>query len=337
MEVHTNPDKSFSDGPQSLWPQQFDKLLRDIEALCPTVDREMARLPERHQKEVIRTRSEGTTQGDLPKVAFQGERGANSEKAIHNYYSAGDVEPLPLPAFKDIFKAVLSGDASWGMVPVENSLAGSVLENYDLLSRYPDVKIVGEIKVRVRHNLIVRPGTRESEIRRVYSHPQALLQCAEYIAKKGWEQMPFFDTAGAAAMVARSEEKGIAAIASAEAAEYHRMEILAEDIETNPRNYTRFAVIAHIDTPEPENIDKASFTFTIKSHPGALADCLAVLKKYDIDMTRLESRPIAGKPWSYKFYVDVMMPEDSAAFKKAETDLKHTAEEYRNLGVYRSS
>ncbi len=337
VEVHTNPDKSVSDGPQSLWPQQFEKLIRDVEALCPTVDREMARLPERHQEEVLKSHMEGSVDAGKPKVAFQGERGANSERAILNYYPEGAVEPLPLHSFEDLFKAVLSGDASWGMVPVENSLAGSVLENYDLLSRYPDVKIVGEIKVRIRHNLMARSGVREEDIRRVYSHPQALAQCAEFISRKGWVPVSYFDTAGAAAMVAGSEETDIAAIATVAAAEYHSLEILAEDVETNPRNYTRFVVIARIDSPDPENADKTSFTFAIKSEPGSLADCLTVLKRNGINMTRLESRPIAGKPWSYKFYVDAMLPENREDFAKAESELKDTTEVYRNLGSYRGS
>lgn len=337
VEVHTNPDKAFSDGPQSLWPQQFEKLIRDIEALCPTVDREMARLPERHQEDVLRSHLGSRKAGEKPRVAFQGERGAYSERAILNYFPEGEVVPAPLPRFSDIFNAVLSGDASWGMVPIENSLAGSVLENYDLLTRHPDVKIVGEIKVRIRHNLIVLPGTKEHEISKVFSHPQALSQCAEYIEKKGWDSVPYFDTAGAAGMVARERDSSIAAIASAAAADFHKLEILAEDVETNPRNYTRFAVIAHADTADPENVDKASFTFSIKSHPGSLTDCLEVLKKYGVDMTKLESRPIAGKPWSYMFYVDVMLPEDRSAFEKAEAEFREAAEEYRNLGVYRSS
>ncbi len=337
VEVHTNPDKAMSDGAQTLWPQQFDKLLRDIEALCPTVGREMARLPERHQEDVLRSHLGKRGVGTKPRVAFQGERGAYSERAILNYFPDGEVESIPLPRFSDVFNAVLSGDVSWGMLPIENSLAGSVLENYDLLSRYPDVKIVGEIKVRIRHNLIVKPGTKESEIRRVYSHPQALSQCEEYIAGKGWEPVSYFDTAGAAGMIARESDPSIAAVASAEAAAFHKLEILAEDIETNPRNYTRFAVIAKADTAAPENADKTSFTFTIKSHPGSLADCLTVLKNFNIDMTKLESRPIAGKPWSYMFYVDAMLPEDLSSLSEAEAAFRETSEEYRNLGRYRAA
>lgn len=337
VEVHTNPDKSFSDGPQSLWPQQFEKLIRDIEALCPTVGREMARLPERHQVDVLRSHLGSPEAGEKPRVAFQGERGAYSERAILNYFPEGDVIPTPMPRFDDIFNSVLSRESSWGMVPIENSLAGSVLENYDLLTRYPDVKIVGEIKIRIRHNFIVLPGTKLSDIKKVYSHPQALSQCSEYIQREGFIPVPYFDTAGAAGMVAREKDSSLAAIASAEAAAYHGLEILAEDIETNSRNYTRFAVIAHADTAVPDNVDKASFTFAIKSHPGALTDCLEVLKKHDIDMSKLESRPIAGKPWSYLFYVDIMLPENHEDFLKVEAEFRDASEDYRNLGVYRSS
>lgn len=342
IEVHSNPEKAFSDGAQTLWPQQFDKLLRDIEALCPTVGREMARLPERHQEDVLKTHLYQYGEGIKPRIAFQGERGANSERAVMNYFPHGEIEPYPLAAFEDVFKSVLSGDAAWGMIPVENSLAGSVLDNYDLLSRYPDIKIVGEIKVRIRHNLIVIPESTKSSITQVYSHPQALAQCMEYIRRNKWEALPYFDTAGAVAMVARKKDPAIAAIAGTEAAEYHHLTVLEEDLETNPRNYTRFAVIAHIDTANPENADKVSFTFSLKSYPGALADCLVILKNFNVNMTKLESRPIAGKPWSYIFYIDAMLPEkngvaDSEEFERAEKAVIEVAEDYRRLGIYRSS
>jgi len=337
VEVHTNPDKSFSDGPQSLWPAQFEKLLRDIEALCPTVDRELARLPERYQGDVLRSHLGKGGVGEKPRVAFQGERGAYSERAILNYFPEGDVQPLALSKFDDVFATVLSGRAAWGMIPLENSLAGSVFENYDLLSRYPDIKIIGEIKVRIRHNLIAIRGSEESRIEKVYSHPQALSQCAEFLEKKGYRTEPYFDTAGAAAMVAKKADPGVAAIASTAAAAFHKLEILAEDIETNPRNYTRFVVITRIDSAAAQNADKASFTFSLKSHPGALSDCLRILKKHDVDMTKLESRPIAGKPWNYMFYVDVMLPKDRQIFELAEKEFSEASEDYRNLGIYRSS
>ena len=192
IEVHNNPDKAFSDGAQSLWPVQFERLLRDVEALCPMVDKEMARIPERHHKAAISLHREKNEFSDQkPKVAFQGGRGAHSEKAVDNYFPAGEVETLSTSSFSDLFKAVLSGKAVWGMVPIENSLAGSVLENYDLLSIHPEVKIVGEIKVRIRHNLIVLKGVGAREIRKVYSHPQALSQCSSYLEKRGWEAIPF--------------------------------------------------------------------------------------------------------------------------------------------------
>jgi len=337
VEVHTNPDKSFSDGPQSLWPGQFEKLLRDIEALCPTVDRELARLPERHQKDVLRSHLGKGTVGRKPRVAFQGERGAYSERAILNYFPEGDVEPLALPKFDDVFIMVLSERAAWGMIPLENSLTGSVFENYDLLTRYPDIKIVGEIKVRIRHNLIAIQSTEERQIKEVYSHPQALSQCAEFLEKKGYRIKPYFDTAGAAAMVAKKADPGVAAIASSAAAAFHKLEILAEDIETNPRNYTRFVVIARLSSAAVQNADKVSFTFSLKSHPGALSDCLQILKKHGVDMTKLESRPIAGKPWNYMFYVDAMLPEVRQTFEIVEKEFSAASADYRNLGVYRSS
>ncbi len=336
VEVHTNPDKAFSDGPQSLWPVQFEKLLRDIQALCPTVGKEMARLPERHQMERLQSHLAGKSGGFKPKVAFQGERGAYSERAILNYFPEGDVQPAPFPRFRDIFDAVLSGDAAWGMLPIENSLAGSVLENFDLLTQNPDVKVVGEIKIRIRHNLMAAPGVSADQIKQVYSHPQALSQCAEYLERKGWDAIPYFDTAGAAAMIARENNPEHAAIASMEAARFHSLDVLAEDIETNPRNYTRFAVIAHADSLNPEHADKASLTFSLADHPGALTDCLAVFRKHGVNMTKLESRPIAGKPWSYMFYVDVMLPEDISLFRKAEDEFRSVTEEYRNLGMYRA-
>ena len=296
----------------------------------------MARLPERHQEDVLRSHLSETGGTLKPKVVFQGERGANSERAIMNYFPEGEVDPTALPGFEDIFNAVLSKEANWGMLPIENTLAGSVLDNYDLLTRYPDVKIVGEIKVRIQHNLIVVPDGEESMVKKVYSHPQALSQCAKFIKKKGWESVPFFDTAGAAAMVCRKKDASLAAIASTDAAAYHGLKILAEGIETNPRNYTRFAIIAHQDTPEPENSDKVSFTITLKSHPGTLVDCLSALKDYKVNMTKLESRPIAGKPWSYMFYVDAMLPEKPGDFDTVEKILREVAEDYRRLGTYRA-
>ncbi len=336
VEVHPDPDKAISDGAQTLWPQQFDKLLRDVEALCPTVGKELARLPERHQKDLFRSHEDRTGRGKLPEVVFQGERGAHSERAIMNYFPEGDVQPVALPTFEEVFNSVLSRKASWGMIPVENSLAGSVLENYDLLTRYPDVKIVGEIKVRIQHNLIVLPDGSESQIKKVYSHPQALSQCEKFLHEKKWEVIPYFDTAGAAAMVRREQNASLAAIASREAADYHKLKILSENIETNPRNYTRFAIIAHLDTPVPEHTDKVSFIFTLKSHVGSLIDGLDILKKYGVNMTKLESRPIAGQPWNYMFYIDAMLPENPVDFGKVEKALQEVTEDYRCLGVYRA-
>ncbi len=336
IEVHPNPDIAVSDGAQTLWPQQFNKLLRDIEALCPTVGKEMARLPERHQQNVLRSHLDKRKGGEKSVVVFQGEHGANSEKAIQNYFPEGEVVSMPKTGFEDMFNAVLSQDAAWGMLPIENSLAGSILENYDLLARFPDVKIVGEIKIRIQHSLIVLPGSEETGIKEVYSHPQALSQCAKFLKRKNWKAMPFFDTAGAAAMIAREKDISLAAIAGVEAANCHGLKVLYTNIETNPHNYTRFVVIAHNDTLTPENSDKVSFMVTLKSHPGSLADCLSVLKNHNVDMTKLESRPIEGTPWKYQFYIDARLPKTPEDFKVVEEELAKVTDYYCCLGIYRA-
>lgn len=332
IEVHNNPDMALSDGAQTLWPQQFEKLVRDVEALCPTMGRELARLPERHQQNILNQH----TTGEVPRVAFQGVRGANSERAITQYFSQMDVRPTPFPHFEDIFKAVQTGQTAWSMVPIENSLAGSVLSNYDLLSRYPDVKIVGETKIRVQYCLLALSNAEKSSIKQVYSHPQALAQCEENLNRNGWKAVPYFDTAGAAAMIKEKNDTSIAAIASREAADFYNLKILGEGMETNPNNYTRFVIIAHTDNPEPENANKVSFTFSVKNTPGALADCLQFLKNNNINMSKLESRPIEGKPWSYMFYVDAILPGTPVDFIRTEEKFRAIAEDYRRLGVYRA-
>lgn len=336
IEVHPDPDKAASDGPQSLYPAQFEKLMRDIEALSPTVGKEMARLPEKHQKDVLESHMAGAKAGEKPRVAFQGERGAYSEQAILHYFPEGDVDPTAVPRFRDIFTAVLKNEAAWGMVPLENSLAGSVHENYDLLFLHPDVRIVGEIKVRITHNLLTVPGAAESDLQRVYSHPQALGQCAEFLDDRGWEKVPYYDTAGAAAFVAEEKDPAVGAIASAEAGRFYGLNVIREGIETNPRNYTRFAVIARENTPVPEGANKASMVLALPDEAGSLSSFLAIFSDHGINMTKIESRPIPGKPWSYLFYLDVELPENPADFTKAEVEMKNAAQEYRNLGIYRS-
>ena len=337
VEVHSRPDEALSDGFQALYPEQFEKLMRDIEALSPVLGKEVATLPETVHVEPIRdgARAAPVSTGRL-QVAFQGERGAFSEQAILRYFPE-DVDPLPTPQFRDVFAAVLEGRADYGVVPLENSLAGSIHQNYDLLLQFPDIRIVGEQKIRIVHNLIGLPGTRAKDIQKVYSHPQGLAQCSAFLdASAHWEKVPFYDTAGAVAYVAREGKPEYAAIASEEAAKVYKLAILKAGIETNVQNYTRFAVIARDEHAQVERPDKASFVFSTPDRPGSLFRALKILADQKLNMKKLESRPILGKPWEYMFYVDVEIPADLNLLLQAIESLKGETENLRVLGLYKA-
>ena len=339
IEVHPDPDNAVSDGAQSLYPEQFEKLMCDIEALSPVVGKEISHIPDpRHQALAASVReSKPSLKGEKPRAVFQGTRGAYSELAARTYFSGSEVEAVPVPRFKDIFKSVLSGESDWGIVPLENSVAGSILENYDLLYLYPDLRVIGEIKVRIRHNLLVARGAPLEGIKKVYSHPQALSQCADFLEQNGIEAVSYYDTAGAASYVAEQNDPSIAAIAGIDAAEVYGLEILAEGLETNPHNYTRFAVIAREDmAPGAENCDKASVVFSTPDKAGALSRCLSVFSEYKLNMKKLESRPIHGRPWSYMFYIDLEMPEDQKTFDEAVEKIRELTDDFRILGIYQS-
>lgn len=337
IEVHPDPEKATSDGAQSLFPDQFEKLVCDVEALAPVVGKEVAMLPEIFDKGVENKSEAIKADKENAIIAFQGVKGAYSEKAAFSYFGDRNMKTLACNTFHDVFKAVLKEEADWGMIPLENSLAGSVLPNYDELYLFPDIVIVGEAKVRVRHNLLVNPGTKIEDIKEITSHPQALSQCAVFIEEQNFIPIPHLDTAGAAADVSKSGRKDIAAIASSVAAEVWGLEILKEGIETNPNNYTRFAVIARDDHQKIENPDKASVMFALnEDDPGALSRCLALFADNSLNMTKLESRPIHGKPWSYLFYVDLHIDKSLSMFNTATKKLKKICPEFRVLGVYKS-
>lgn len=338
VEVHTDPDSALSDGPQSLYPEQFEKLMRDIEALAPVLEKEVTRLPARRplrdrEVSVIQTGAQEET-----RVAFQGERGAFSEKAINRYFDEG-ARPVECHTFREVFNAVLEGEVEYGAVPLENSLSGSIHENYDLLLQFPDVEIVGEKTIRIIHNLIALPDTSIADIKRVYSHPQGLAQCVQFLTGfPDWEKIPYYDTAGSVAFVAREGKRENAAIASTEAARVYRMSILKESIETNAHNYTRFVIIARVtnNVERETDFNKASLVFSTLDKPGSLFLALQVLAKRQLNMKKLESRPIEGKPWEYMFYVDVEVPNDIALFNDAVEELKKTTGDLRVLGMYKT-
>jgi 3-deoxy-7-phosphoheptulonate synthase len=351
VEVHPDPDRALSDGPQSLHPAQFEKLMRDIEALAPVLGKEVARLsaPDERGDRTGSAPAAGQEPAREPgspvRVAFQGERGAFSEHAARLHFAA-EVEAVPHADFRGVFEAVLQARVRWGIVPVENSLTGSIHQNYDLLLQYPDVRIAGEQKIRIVHNLIGFPGAAPADIRRVFSHPQGLAQCAAFLdAHPGWERVSWDDTAGAVRHVAELGDRANAAIASEEAARVHGLAVLQQGIEANPRNYTRFVVIERDPgdgggTAPPSGRtgrpDKASFCFATDDRPGALFAALQVLAVRGLNMKKLESRPIPGRPWQYQFYLDVDVPADRAVFDAAVAALRGVTQDLRVLGIYRA-
>ena len=340
VEVHNNPEKACSDGPQSLYPQQFEKLMRDIEALCPVIGKTLEKTP-RIIPESIKEASvdlSSPLEGRETVVAFQGERGAFSELATRRFFNE-DVKVLACHFFKDAFDAIASGKANFGVIPVENALGGAVYDPLDLIKTHSELKVVGETEIRVVHNLIGFPGTDIKDIKKVYSHPQAIAQCKEFLEREmPWaEAIPFFDTAGAVGFVKNNGDKSIAAIAGSPAALYHGMEILRQGIETNPSNYTRFYVLTREENAEEfikgRKKEKASFLFNVSDEPGALMKVLEILYQRGLNMQKLESRPIPGKPWEYTFYVDALIPA-SIDFDETCKEIAASSVGFRLLGVY---
>ncbi|MCX7788480.1 MAG: 3-deoxy-7-phosphoheptulonate synthase [Spirochaetes bacterium] len=356
IEVHPDPSKALSDGAQTLYPEQFEKLMRDIEVLAPVVGKEVAKLPSLEQGRQRGREAEKSSilnsgfrlhsiavdrpvpHGQVPRIAFQGERGAYSEMATLSYFHF-EVETYPQRSFQAVFDAVLEGKVEYGIVPLENSLAGSIHENYDLFLRYPDIKIVGETQLRIIHSLIGLPDATVEGIRKVFSHPQGLAQCARFLDEHPYmEKVPFYDTAGSVAYVAKEGKKEYAAIAHEGAARIYGMKVLKSGIETNPLNYTRFAILARAELEVGEHPNKASIVFSTPDKPGSLFKCMKVLADRNLNMKKLESRPIAGKPWQYMFYVDLELPEDLDIFKEAVAEISTLSEEeVRILGMYRAS
>jgi prephenate dehydratase len=264
------------------------------------------------------------------RVAYQGEPGAFSEEAAAGYFNSP--ETVPFETFDGIFVAVTSKECDYGLLPIENSLAGSIHQNYDLLLQN-SLFIIGEYFLRVRHCLITFPGMEKQKIRKVISHPQALSQCAGYLRGLGVKTDPVYDTAGSVKMLKASGEYTTAAIASRRAAEIYGMQILQEGIEDNPENYTRFLAIGPSQlTPSGEA--KTSIVFILKNQPGALFKALSVFALREIDLTKIESRPLAGKPWEYLFYIDFKGALNEERVKKALDHLGEYALMLRVFGSY---
>lgn len=270
-------------------------------------------------------------------IAFQGEFGAFSQTAAG--ILAPGYTPVALPSFREVFSAVADGKCQCAAVPIENTLHGSVHENYDHLLRF-NLPILGETFVRIVHNLIAPPGTSLRKLRQVYSHPVALNQCVKFLnANPQFERMPFYDTAGSVKMLMETRPPNAAAIASASAAEIYGATILKRGIEDDRENYTRFFLLRSAARPADSRRRagvryKTSVVFTVRNIPGALFRSLSAFALRDLNLTKIESRPLHGRPWDYLFYVDLIGHTDDAAVKNALSHLAELADMWRILGCY---
>jgi prephenate dehydratase len=264
-------------------------------------------------------------------VAYQGEPGAYSQEAIYQHFGL-TVDTLACHSFDDIFRAVETGSARCALLPVENSLAGSINQAFDLLLDH-DLRVIGEVKLRVRHCLLAPSGTSPADIRRVRSHPQALAQCERYIKNHAWQALPAYDTAGAARELAEAPEAGTAAIASALAGQTYGLAVLDTGIEDSADNTTRFFVLGR-EEPPPGKYNKTSLVFATLHTPGALYNVLGELASRGINLTKIESRPRRNRPWHYVFYVDLEGHWQDAAVHRALIGLLARTAFVKLLGSY---
>lgn len=273
------------------------------------------------------------------RAAFQGELGAFSQVAALQL-AGPDCVPVPKVSFEDVFVSVVNGKCHCAVIPIENTLHGSIHENYDLLLKY-DLPIRGETFVRIVHNLIVPQGVKFSQLRRVFSHSVALNQCRRFFEEHpGIARAPFYDTAGSVKMVMENDLKDAGAIASAAAAEIYGGKILKKSIEDDRQNYTRFFLLERpkrgqrYPKPEPAKRFKTTVVFTTRNTPGALFRSLSAFALRDLNLTKIESRPLRGKPWEYLFYLDFIGHADDPVSRNALGHLAELADMLRVLGCY---
>ncbi|MGV3525002.1 MAG: prephenate dehydratase [Candidatus Sericytochromatia bacterium] len=267
------------------------------------------------------------------RIAFQGLRGANSEVGIRQEYGE-QVIPCGYPYSEQVFEAVLGGECALGFIPVENSIAGNVAINMDLLYRHP-VAVIGEAYVPIRHCLLAPPGSRLEDLDKVYSHPVALEQCRPFLQQWGLEAVPDFDTAGAAAHLAARGTPGEAAIAPALCAELYGLEILSRTIQQVKQNITRFVAFAPLhQVPEELRQEKTSLAFTTRHEPGSLVACLEQFSRHDLNLSRLESRPIPENPFAYIFFVDFLGALRDENVRHCLTAMSRSTQYIKILGSY---
>jgi len=267
------------------------------------------------------------------RIVYQGVEGSYSNMATREFFG-DDAISEPVTSFKEVCRQVANGTAKFGVLPIENSISGSVLEVVDRIEEF-DCHVVGEHRVRIKHCLLGLPTAEMSDIATVYSHPQGLSQCKDYILDHGFTGKEAPNTAMAAKSVMEANNKSFAAIASETAAQLYGLKILDYNIQRNTDNYTRFVIIAKEYDKNPAN-DKISISFTVANQPGALFNVLSLFDRLSLNIIRLESRPIADKPWEYKFYLDFNASSNDERINKVFGQLQLGCGSFRVIGMYKS-
>ncbi len=272
---------------------------------------------------------------ELKRIAIQGGYGAFHEIAALHYFGYKEVEIIPRTTFKGIFSSLKKQQADYGIMAIENTVAGSILPNYGLL-RESNFKIIGEIYLRIKQNLVALPGQKIEDIKEVYSHPMAILQCQLFFEKYSWIKLiESLDTALSAKDISVNNYMGIGAIASNLAAKKYKLEILSESIETNKMNYTRFLILTDKNGKDNDGLEvnKSSIHFALGHKIGSLSKILSILSYYDMNLTKIQSMPIIGKEWEYQFYADLMF-SDYKLYRQSLEAIKPFTSDFAILGEY---
>lgn len=273
----------------------------------------------------------------MKKIAIQGVNGAFHDIAARQFFKDEEVEIIPCITFKEVFTAISNPDDVLGIVAIENTIAGSLLQNYNLL-RISGGVVVGEHKLRISHCICALPGQRLEDIKEVFSHPIALRQCEDFLEKHHYlRAVESDDTALSAKEIAEQQISGRAAICSAYAASMYGLEILADEIETNKRNFTRFLIVAHPDTSQqilPSILkNKSSLVFTLPHEEGSLAKVLSILSFYRVNLTKIQSLPIIGREWEYQFYISLTF-DNYERYQQSIDAVRPLLKDFQVLGEY---
>jgi prephenate dehydratase len=273
----------------------------------------------------------------MKRIAIQGALGSFHDIAVRQYFGDDDLEIIPCETFKEVFAVMGRDHAVVGVMAIENTIAGSLLPNYDLLKESGCV-IIGEHKLRIEHNLVALKGQRIADLTEVYSQSIALRQCEEFLEQhKFLKAVESFDTAGSAKIIAEERIRQRGAICSAAAAEMYGLEVIAKGIETNKRNYTRFLVVANPAQAgrwqQGQTLNKSSLVFTLPHEEGCLAKVLSVLSFYHVNLTKIQSLPIIGREWEYQFYIDLTF-DNNERYKQSLDAIRPLIKDFKILGEY---